>query len=72
MGDDEIEELEIPPEDPTEFLERLDEDLDDLGPGDHPPSGPPLSRREIDSLVDRALDEEVTRLGGGSKKKKAD
>jgi hypothetical protein len=69
MGDDEIEELEIPPEDPTEFLERLDEDLDDLGPGDHPPSGPPLSRREIDALVDRALDEEVARLGSGSKKK---
>ena len=68
MGDDEIEELEIPPEDPTEFLERLDEDLDDLGPGDHPPSGPPLSRREIDSLVDHALAEEVARLNRPAKK----
>jgi hypothetical protein len=64
MRDDEIEELEIPPEDPTEFLERLDADLDDLGPGDHPPSGPSLSRREIDDLVDRALDEEVARISG--------
>ncbi len=68
MRDDEIEELEIPPEDPTEFLERLDADLDDLGPGDHPPSGPSLSRREIDDLVDHALDEEVARITGRSTK----
>jgi len=72
MRDDEIEELEIPPEDSTEFLERLDADLDDLGPGDHPPSGPPLSRREIDDLVDRALEEETARLNGKSQKKKPD
>jgi hypothetical protein len=68
MRDDEIEELEIPPEDPTEFLERLDADLDDLGPGDHPPSGPSMSRREIDDLVDRALDEEVARITGRTTK----
>jgi hypothetical protein len=68
MRDDEIEELEIP-DDPTAFLERLDADLDDIGPGDHPPTGPPLSRREIEDLVDRALDEETARLTGPSKKK---
>ena len=68
MRDDEIEEIEIP-DDPTAFLERLDGDLDDLGPGDHPPSGPPLSRREIDDLVNRALDEETARLTSPAKKK---
>jgi hypothetical protein len=63
MRDDDIEELEIPPDDATSFLDRLDSDLDDLGAGDHPPTGPPLSRKEIDDLVERVLDEEVARLG---------
>ena len=68
MRDDEIEELEIP-DDPTAFLERLDADLDDVGPGDHPPTGPPLSRREIDDLVDSAIVEEMGRLKGSAKKR---
>jgi hypothetical protein len=63
MQDEDIEELEIPPDDATSFLDRLDSDLDDLGAGDHPPTGPPLSRKEIDDLVERVLDEEVARLG---------
>ncbi|HEV7507287.1 MAG TPA: hypothetical protein VGS07_20530 [Thermoanaerobaculia bacterium] len=70
MRDEDIEELEIPPDDATSFLDRLDSDLDDLGAGDHPPTGPPLSRKEIDDLVDRVLDEEVARLKGNSPKKK--
>ncbi|HSS76713.1 MAG TPA: hypothetical protein VLV54_08195 [Thermoanaerobaculia bacterium] len=69
MRDEDIEELEIPPDDASSFLDRLDSDLDDLGAGDHPPTGPPLSRREIDELVDRVLDEEVARLNGQVPKK---
>jgi len=69
MRDEDIEELEIPPDDASSFLDRLDSDLDDLGTGDHPPTGPPLSRREIDELVDRVLDEEVARLNGQVPKK---
>jgi hypothetical protein len=69
MRDEDIEELEIPPDDSASFLDRLDSDLDDLGGGDHPPTGPPLSRREIDELVDRVLDEEVARLNGQAPKK---
>ena len=70
MRDEDIEELEIPPDDATSFLDRLDSDLDDLGAGDHPPTGPPLSRKEIDDLVDQVLDEEVARLKGQGAKKK--
>jgi hypothetical protein len=70
MRDEDIEELEIPPDDATSFLDRLDSDLDDLGAGDHPPTGPPLSRKEIDDLVERVLDEEVARLKGQGKEKK--
>jgi hypothetical protein len=70
MRDDDIEELEIPPDDATSFLDRLDSDLDDLGAGDHPPTGPPLSRKEIDDLVEQVLDEEVARLKGQGKKEK--
>lgn len=69
MRDEDIEELEIPPDDATSFLDRLDSDLDDLGAGDHPPTGPPLSRKEIDDLVEQVLDEEVARLNGQVKKK---
>jgi hypothetical protein len=69
MRDEDIEELEIPPDDATSFLDRLDSDLDDLGAGDHPPTGPPLSRKEIDDLVDQVLDEEVARLKGNVPKK---
>jgi hypothetical protein len=70
MRDEDIEELEIPPDDATSFLDRLDSDLDDLGAGDHPPTGPPLSRKEIDELVEQVLDEEVARLNGQVPKKK--
>jgi hypothetical protein len=70
MRDEDIEELEIPPDDATSFLDRLDSDLDDLGTADHPPTGPPLSRKEIDDLVDQVLDEEVARLNGHVPKKK--
>jgi hypothetical protein len=68
MRDEDIDELEIPPDDATSFLDRLDSDLDDLDAGDHPPTGPALSRKEIDDLVERVLDEEVARLNGKSQK----
>lgn len=70
MRDEDIEELEIPPDDATSFLDRLDSDLDDLGAGDHPPAGPALSRKEIDDLVEQVLDEEAARLNGQAPKKK--
>ncbi len=70
MRDEDIEELDIPPDDATSFLDRLDSDLDDLGAGDHPPTGPALSRKEIDDLVEQVLDEEVARLNGQLPKKK--
>ena len=62
MRDDEIDEdLEyFPPDDPTSALERLDAGLEDLGGGDEKPS--PLSRRQIDELVDQVISEELERL----------
>lgn len=56
------EDLDFLPEDPTAFLEQLEADLDDLGSLPSPPPGPPLSREEIDELVNQTLDEELTRL----------
>ena len=69
MRDEELEEFEIPPDDPASFLEQLDSDLDDFsGPGDHRQTSPPLSRPEIDEQIDSALDEELERLTGKTKK----
>ena len=68
MRDDEIEDpLELPPEDPlTAMLERLDSsDDEDLGvPNELPLPAPPLSRRELDALVEQVLDEELRRING--------
>lgn len=62
-SDEDAEELS--PDDPVSTLERLDDGFEDPGPPDeHPPSAPPLSRREIDELVNQALTEALSRLGG--------
>jgi len=72
MRDDGIDEEldDLPPDDPTSVLERLDAGFEDFGaPDEQPPSGAPLSRREIDELVDQVLIEELARLNGGKSKK---
>lgn len=64
MRDDEIEDQDPePPEDPvTAMLDRLDS-AEDLGaPDEAPPRNPARSRRDLDDLVDRILDEELKRL----------
>ncbi|HEY7213968.1 MAG TPA: hypothetical protein VIC28_05020 [Thermoanaerobaculia bacterium] len=62
-GDEDAEEL--PPDDPVAELERLDDGFEDPGPADeHPPSAPPLSRREIDELVNQTITEALSLLGG--------
>lgn len=60
---DEEDDLDFPPEDPSWFLERLEENLDPEagGPADNSPPDPPLSRGEIDDLVNKVLNEELTR-----------
>jgi len=51
-------------------LDQLDSD-EDLGALDEPAHDPaPLSRQEIDRLVDRALDEELRRLSGSAPRPK--
>ena len=71
MRDDEIDDTqEIPLDDSDALLDRLDagfEELDDLD--EQTPAGPPLSRQEIDDLVDRTLAEELARLNGSKKEK---
>jgi hypothetical protein len=63
MRDDEIDDPVVPVDEPTELLELLDEGFEDIdAPGEQTPSGPPLSRQEIDDAVDRALVEELARL----------
>ncbi|HKI00364.1 MAG TPA: hypothetical protein VKK31_00145 [Thermoanaerobaculia bacterium] len=66
MRDDEIDDPVVPVDDEsTELLERLDEGFEDIDVlGEQTPSGPPLSRQEIDDAVDRALAEELARLSG--------
>lgn len=67
MRDDEIDDLELPPEDPvTALLDQLDSD-EDFGAPAEPPA-PVRSRREIDDLVDRILDEELKRLNEWKRK----
>jgi hypothetical protein len=59
----------FPPDDPTSMLERLDAGIEDLGvPDEQPPSGAPLSRKEIDEVVEQVLAEELARLGGDNRK----
>ena len=69
MKDEELEDFEIPPDDPASFLDQLDSDLEEFGgPDDHPSTSPPLSRPEIDEQIDSALEEELARLTGKTKK----
>ncbi|HEY0514230.1 MAG TPA: hypothetical protein VGH73_20165 [Thermoanaerobaculia bacterium] len=69
MRDDEIDSLEFPPDDPRNAkLDQLETDEDFGAPDEPPPVAPALSRREIDDLVEKALDEELKRLNGPAKR----
>jgi len=76
MRDDEIDDAaELPPDEPVDestLLERLDDAAFDEfdAPDEQTPSGPPLSRQEIDDAVDRALAEELARLNDPGRKGK--
>jgi hypothetical protein len=54
------EALENDPE--TALLERLDSDPEFGAPDEPLPVSSPLSRRQVDELVERVLDEELQRL----------
>lgn len=71
MRDDEIEGVaETPEDDPlTAMLDRLDSEEEPGAAGEPPPASPSLSRREVDALVDRILDEELKRVSGSAKRK---
>lgn len=60
MRDDEIDEDReyFPPDDPTAALERLDAGFEDVG--DEQPS--PLTRRQIEVLIDQVITDELERL----------
>ena len=70
MRDDAIDDApEIPEEDPaTTLLDRLDSDEELGAPDEPPPVTSSLSRREVDALVDRVLDEELKRVSGSKRK----
>ncbi len=73
MGGSEIDEKpeDFPPDDPTWVLERLETELENLGPPEEPtPGGSPLSWQEVDELVDQVLSEELKRLHGAAAKGK--
>jgi hypothetical protein len=65
MNDD----SDLPPEDATELLEHLEDLEEEEYLAGRPPAPRPLTRTEIDGLVNETLDEELTRRrGAGSPK----
>lgn len=75
MRDDDLDDSldDAPADDATSFLDRLDAeaDFEDVpAPGEQPLSPAPLSRQQVDELVDQVLTEELARLSGGAAKKK--
>jgi hypothetical protein len=70
MRDDEIDDAPERPEEEdlaTTLLDRLDSDEELGAPDEPPPAAPSLSRREVDALVDRVLDEELKRVSGSKR-----
>lgn len=60
------DEPDLPPEDAADLLEHLEEEEYLVG---RPPTPRPLSRTEIDGLVNEMLDDELARRrGAGSRK----
>ena len=68
MRDNEIDDLDLPPDD-LDLVDPLDEDFDEVLLAEHPPTNPSLSREEIDEMIDRTLDEELSRLRSHPPKK---
>jgi hypothetical protein len=69
MRNDELDDLELPPDDPTTaMLDKLDSDEDFGAPDEPPPAAPAMSRREIDALVDAVLDGELNDLNDSKRK----
>lgn len=67
MKDDEAPDL--PPDDPADLLEQLEDLEEEEYLAGHPPTPRPLTRTEIDDLVSGTLDEELARKrGAGSPK----
>jgi hypothetical protein len=56
------EDLGLPTDDPLAFLDRLEAEPGEGLPEELPTTLPPLSREEIDELVNQVLDEELGRL----------
>ncbi|MFL6193994.1 MAG: hypothetical protein ACJ75H_07475 [Thermoanaerobaculia bacterium] len=70
MRDEEIEEFpDLPVDDATSVLDEIGAGEDSAVIPELPPTGPPLSRREIDDLVDRVLNDELKRLNDPTKKR---
>lgn len=69
MRNDELDNLEFPPDDATTaMLDKLDAD-EEFGAPDEPlPVAPPVSRREIDVLIDEVLDSELKKLNDSKRK----
>jgi hypothetical protein len=69
MRDDELDDLEFPPDDPTAaMLDKLDSDEEFGAPEEPLPATPAVSRREIDRLIDEVLDGELKKLSGSKRK----
>jgi hypothetical protein len=69
MRNDELDDLEFPPDDPAAaLLDKLDSDEDFGAPDEPPPAPPAMSRREIDALVDGVLDGELKKLNDSKRK----
>jgi hypothetical protein len=64
MRDDELDFPEDDDFDP--LLDDLEDDLED-GAGASPPPAAPMSRQEMDAVVDQVLAEELSRLKPGRK-----
>jgi hypothetical protein len=61
------EDFGLPTDDPAAFLDRLEAEPGEELPNGLPTSLPPLSREEIEELVNLVLDEELERLEEGGR-----
>jgi hypothetical protein len=69
MRNDELDNLEFPPDDPTTaMLDKLDADEEFGAPDDPLPLAPPVSRRDIDVLIDEVLDGELKKFNDSKRK----
>lgn len=57
-------ESDLPPEDAADLLEQLEDLEEEEYLAGRPPTPRPLSRKEIDGLVNETLDEELARRRG--------